>query len=145
MASGIGVKGIKDARYDLIPPEATWLESLVYGMGAAKYAERNWEMGYAWGKSIQALERHLQLFKAGEDNDPESGLPHMAHVRWHTGVLLAFQAREVGIDDRPEKTALLLMQAQLLNADEITSAKKQSEFSIAAPLKKERHDVGSER
>lgn len=139
-----GVKGVKDARYDLIPPEATWLESLVYGMGAAKYAERNWEQGYAWGKSIQALERHLQLFKAGEDTDPESGLPHMAHVRWHTGVLLAFQAREVGIDDRPAKTALLAMQATLLNADEITSAKEQSEFSTAV-LKRERRDVGSER
>jgi len=118
-----GVKGVKSARYDLIPPEATWLEALVYGAGANKYAERNWEGGYEWGKSIAALERHVQLFKAGEDIDPEYGLPHLAHARWHTGVLLTFAARELGVDDRPSKTALLAMQATLLNEDEIMNAK----------------------
>jgi hypothetical protein len=118
-----GVKGVKDARYDLIPPEATWYEALVYGVGARKYAERNWEMGYEWGKSIAALERHLQMFKAGEDIDPEYGLPHMAHARWHTGVLLTYAARELGIDDRPSGTALTIMQATLLNEDEIVEAK----------------------
>lgn len=122
-----GVKGVKDARYDLIPPEATWFEALVYGAGAAKYAERNWEGGYEWGKGIGALERHLQLFKAGEDLDPESGLPHLAHVRWHSGTLLTFFARGIGIDDRPEKTALMAMQATLLNEDEIVNARSLSE------------------
>jgi hypothetical protein len=127
-----GVKGSKDARYDLIPPEATWFEALVYGQGAEKYAERNWEMGYEWGKTIAALERHLQLFKAGEDNDPESGLPHMAHARWHTGVILTFAARGLGIDDRPENVALMAMQATVLNQDEILAAgpkKKQDKIN----------------
>ena len=119
-----GVKGVKDARYDLIPPEATWFESLVYGLGANKYAERNWEGGYEWGKGIAALERHLQLFKAGEDLDPESQLPHLAHARWHTGTLLTFFAREIGIDDRSKGANINALQATLLNADEIINAKK---------------------
>lgn len=119
-----GVKGVKDARYDLIPPEATWYEAQVYGKGAAKYAERNWEGGYEWGKSLAALERHLQLFKAGEDIDPESGLPHIAHVRWHTGTLLAFMTRGIGIDDRAKGANLKAFQSSLLNADEIANAKK---------------------
>lgn len=118
-----GVKGTKDARFDLIPPEAAWYESLVYGMGARKYAERNWEMGYEWGKTISALERHIQLFKAGEDLDPESGLPHMAHARWHTGVIIAFQARNVGVDDRTKDVDITVMQAEVLNQDEISNAK----------------------
>lgn len=126
-----GVKGTKLARYDLIPPEATWLEALVYGEGASKYAERNWEMGYEWGKSIAALERHIQLFKAGEDVDPEFGLPHLAHARWHTGVLLTYAARGLGIDDRPEKTALTVMTATLLNPDEIKNAKAGQEPHLA--------------
>ena len=117
-----GIKGIKDAAYDLIPPEATWYEALVYGHGAKKYARRNWEQGYEWGKTIGALERHIQLFKAGEDLDEESGLPHMAHARWHTGVILAFQARNIGTDDRPKNTALEVMRAVTLNADEIAAA-----------------------
>jgi len=119
-----GVKGVKDVRYDLVPPEPTWYEAQVYGKGAEKYAERNWEGGYEWGKSIAAIERHIQLFKAGEDIDPESGLPHLAHARWHCGTLLAFMARGVGVDDRAKSANIDAMQAQLLNADEIVNAKK---------------------
>lgn len=119
-----GVKGVKDVRYDLVPPEATWLEARVYGKGAEKYAERNWEGGYEWGKSIAAIERHIQLFKAGEDIDPESGLPHLAHARWHTGTLLAFMVRGIGVDDRAKGANLEALQSVLLNQDEITNAKK---------------------
>jgi hypothetical protein len=118
-----GVKGVKLARYDLVPPEATWFEALVYGVGAEKYAERNWEQGYEWGKSVSALERHLQLFKAGEDIDPEYNLPHMAHARWHTGTLLAYWARKHGIDDRTKLANINVMQAVLLNPEEIAKAK----------------------
>ena len=41
-----GEKGSKQARYDLIP--AIPLDELarVYGRGAEKYLERNWERGY---------------------------------------------------------------------------------------------------
>jgi hypothetical protein len=119
-----GVKGVKDVRLDLVPPEAVWLEALVYGKGAEKYAERNWEGGYEWGKSLAALERHIQLFKAGENLDPETGLPHLAHARWHTGTLLAFMARGIGIDDRAKGANLEVLNAMLLNQDEISNAKK---------------------
>lgn len=118
-----GVKGVKAARYDLLPPEPTWYEALVYGAGASKYADRNWENGYEWGKGIAALERHIQLFKAGEDLDPEFGLPHLAHARWHTGTLLTFWAREIGIDDRTKEANIDVMKATLLNPEEIVNLK----------------------
>jgi len=118
-----GVKGVKNARFDLVPPEPNWFEALVYGAGATKYADRNWELGYEWGKGIAALERHIQLFKAGEDIDSEFGLPHLAHARWHTGTLLTFWARELGIDDRA-KANINAMQAVLLNSEEIANAKE---------------------
>lgn len=118
-----GVKGSKEARFDLVPPEAAWLEAVVYGKGAAKYAERNWEMGYEWGKTIAALERHIQLFKAGEDIDPEFGLPHMAHARWHTGVLIAFQARNIGTDDRSKGVDLTVLETVVTNQQEIDEAR----------------------
>ena len=119
-----GVKGVKDVRFDLMPPEPQWYEAQVYGKGAEKYADRNWEGGYEWGKSLAALERHLQLFKAGEDIDPESGLPHLAHARWHTGALLAFWSRGIGIDDRAKTANVDALGATLLNQDEIANAKK---------------------
>lgn len=118
-----GVKGQKTARYDLIPPEATWYEALVLGNGVDKYAERNWEDGYEWGKSIAALERHLQLYKAGENIDPESGLPHLAHVRTHTSILLTFMARGLGVDDRVKNANLEVMKAETINTEEIRNAK----------------------
>jgi len=114
-----GVKGKKDARYDLIPPEATWYEALAFGAGADKYSERNWEDGYEWGLSIAALERHLQLFKAGEDLDPETGLPHIALVRVHTAFLLSFMSRGSGIDDRTKLANPESMVATLLNGEDI--------------------------
>lgn len=95
-----GQKGSKLARFDLISPVAQIEEAKVYGTGATKYDDHNWRKGYAWSLSIAALHRHLIAFQGGEDVDPESGLPHMAHVRWHTGVLLEFAARGLGTDDR---------------------------------------------
>jgi hypothetical protein len=117
-----GVKGVKTARMDLIPFDALWQIALVYGAGAAKYAERNWESGYDWSKSFGALQRHLALFWAGEDNDPETGLPHLAHAGWHCLALMAFSARELGSDDRtldPDALAkgLATMNAELTNPE----------------------------
>ena len=38
-----------------------------------KYADRNWEKGYAWGLSVAALRRHLAEWLKGESIDPETG------------------------------------------------------------------------
>ena len=97
-----GEKGTKLARYDLIPPDALWKVAEVYGEGAKKYADRNWEKGYAWGLSIAALERHLSLFKQREDIDEEMQCYHTAQVAWHALALLTFQLRKLGTDDRTE-------------------------------------------
>lgn len=115
-----GVKGVKSARFDLLPPEAIWQIALIYGMGAQKYAERNWEGGYEYSKSYGALQRHLALFWAGEEVDEESGLPHMAHAAWHCLALLTFEIRRIGKDDRPLERAsqsLDSMRAELTNPE----------------------------
>lgn len=95
-----GQKGQKLARLDLIPVYAQVEEAKVHGMGAAKYAPYNWRKGYEWGLSYGAMQRHLAAFWNGEDRDQESGLPHLAHARWHTGVLLEFLHYGIGTDDR---------------------------------------------
>lgn len=105
-----GVKGVKLARFDLLP----WgiLRELAehFGRGARKYASRNWERGYAWSLSYGALHRHLESFWSGDEIDHDESLytpdePHTARhiiaVVWHACVLAYFSRFGVGTDDRP--------------------------------------------
>ncbi len=99
-----GVKGRKLARFSLIPPEPLWWLAEHYGRGAAKYADRNWERGYPWSWSLDALERHVAAVKLGEWEDPELRSPHLCAVLWHACALLTFAAREIGVNDLPGLT-----------------------------------------
>ena len=47
--------------------------------------------------------RHLWAFWRGEEIDPESGHPHLAHAAFHVFGLLAFTERKIGVDDRKVK------------------------------------------
>lgn len=95
-----GQKGQKDARLGGADPLAMMELARVYGFGEQKYARYNYLRGYAWSLSVDALQRHLMGFLAGEERDPESGLLHTAHVAWHGLTLTSFQIRGVGEDDR---------------------------------------------
>lgn len=126
MASTSGKKGVKTARFDLLPWDALWAVATVFGFGAKKYAERNWERGYKWSASKGALDRHLALYWAGQDRDEESGLLHLAHVAWQALVLLAFQLRGVGEDDRPAGEAVESMVAEVTNPEDIEAAREEA-------------------
>lgn len=88
-ASG-GEKGVKRARFDLIPSDALWELAELYGAGGEKYDDRNWERGYEWSKSFAALQRHLHLYWMGHEIDQETGCHHLASVAWHALALLHF-------------------------------------------------------
>lgn len=99
-----GSKEESQARFDLVPPDALAALARVYGYGESKYPSGadgpNYLRGYPFHLSIASVERHIQKFKAGEDIDPESGLPHLAHAAWHCFTLMAFVGRGLGTDDR---------------------------------------------
>lgn len=95
-----GEKGEKPARLGGADPLALEQLALVYGNGEQKYARFNYLKGYDWSLCIDALYRHFLAFQRGEDTDPESGLPHMAHVAWHALALVSFSQRGIGTDDR---------------------------------------------
>jgi hypothetical protein len=78
-----------------------WVAS-VYGWGATKYAERNWELGYPWSWSYAAAQRHAAAARRGEWLDPESGLPHWAHFVWHCLALMTWCETHPEKDDRPK-------------------------------------------
>lgn len=105
-----GQKGVKLARFSLIPWTILREVAEHYGRGARKYDDRNFEKGYAWSYSYDALCRHLEAFWAGEniDDDPSlylEGEPHTSRhiiaVVWHSLALAFFSRYNRGTDDRP--------------------------------------------
>lgn len=95
-----GQKGVKLARFDLIPIGPLTMLAEHYGRGAQKYAEHQWRAGYEWSKSYAALMRHLTAWWAGEDFDPELGSHHLAAVMWHAFCLAELVERFPEHDDR---------------------------------------------
>lgn len=95
-----GEKGSKPAQLTAVHAGALLKLGEVAGFGASKYARHNFLKGYAWSLSSDAHLRHFLAWQGGEDNDPESGLPHLAHAAWHDLALLAFQLEGLGTDDR---------------------------------------------
>lgn len=97
-----GQKGQKRAQLGALDPGALRTVAEVAGYGTEKYDRYNFLKGYDYSLSYDALQRHLMAFWSGENNDPESGLPHLGHAAWHCLALLAFVQRGVGADDRPK-------------------------------------------
>lgn len=95
-----GEKGQKQARLGSIDPKALLTLAEVAGFGEQKYSRLNYLKGYPWSLSYDAMQRHLHMFWAGQDNDDESGLPHLAHAAWHCLAMLAFAQHDLGTDDR---------------------------------------------
>jgi len=93
-------KGVKLARFDLMPVHALWELAEHFGRGAEKYAIRNWEKGYDWSKNYAAAIRHLMQFWAGEDFDKELGSKHVIAAAWHCIVLATFMETHPEKDDR---------------------------------------------
>lgn len=98
-----GVKNRKGDRYDLIPAEFMRALAIHFGVGAKKYADRNWEKGYAWSLSIRSLQAHFNAWLRGEDYDVGeggTGSHHLICAAWHALALFIFQLRGIGTDDR---------------------------------------------
>lgn len=67
-------------RMDLLDPYAMEQLAAVLTFGASKYDSHNWRGGIKFSRILAALLRHIFAFIRGEDLDPESGLPHIAHA-----------------------------------------------------------------
>lgn len=98
-----GAKGQKMARLGSLDPQALLKVAEVAGFGEIKYDRLNYMKGYDWSLTFDAGMRHRLAFWSGEDFDPESGLPHLAHAAWHDLCLLAFFLHDLGSDNRYRK------------------------------------------
>lgn len=80
---------------------AGWEEcAQVFDYGRRKYKAWNWAKGMAWSVPIACAARHLMAMMRGEENDPESGLPHRGHVFCNIVMLMTFADTFAEGDDR---------------------------------------------
>ena len=87
-------------RLELIPQSTMTAMGTVLSYGAKKYAEHNYLKGMAWTRLAGAAGRHLWSWLAGEEDDPESGLPHLSHALASIAMLIETIERKKGLDDR---------------------------------------------
>lgn len=99
-----GAAGALKTPLHLIPPVASAAVARVHAHGAAKYGAYNWRSNQICTTTyIAAMKRHLDAYLDGEDLDPESGEPHIAHIAASCNILLDAGNHGTLVDDRPPR------------------------------------------
>ena len=68
--------------------------------GAEKYDDHNWKKGLKYTEVTESLQRHLNAFIEGEENDPESKLSHVGHILCNAMFLSYMSMYRKDMDDR---------------------------------------------
>jgi hypothetical protein len=97
-------------RMDLLPPEFLFAVATILTFGAAKYEDRNWELGMSWGRVFSAMMRHLWCWWGGKQHTPnnflfggldeETGYSHLWHAAACLCFLITYEQRRIGEDTR---------------------------------------------
>lgn len=80
-------EGVK-ARYELISPIGLRRVAETYGEGAAKYGDKNWEMGFPISDILRHALQHIYNYLGGDRNED-----HLAHAAWN--LLAAMHSEEL--------------------------------------------------
>ncbi|MFM7027812.1 MAG: dATP/dGTP diphosphohydrolase domain-containing protein [Chakrabartia sp.] len=100
------VGSLKPSTWSVMPRWVMLAVGRVMSCGAAKYGAFNFrETKIRASVYEDAIERHLQLWFDGEDNDPETGVSHLASVMASCALLMDAQRRGMLADNR-QKTGL---------------------------------------
>ena len=131
-------KHIRAQKENKIPFEYLVLSVLeddawVHQGGGDKYGIRNWTIDEILASTyVGAMFRHLRAWAMGEDLDPESGKPHLTHLRACCAVVLDGNKHGKLIDDRlraeskggkPEKQFVVCATRSHLTADRFPLSK----------------------
>lgn len=84
----------------LISPIALFKLAQVMSDGAVKYDAHNWRKGFNWTRISDSAQRHLSMWIAGMDKDPDSGRSNLAHLMACVMMLLEFEDTYPDQDDR---------------------------------------------
>lgn len=72
----------------------------VLSFGKQKYAAHNWRQGLEQSRLLAAALRHIFVYLAGEDTDPESGESHLDHASCCLMFARELSATHPHLDDR---------------------------------------------
>jgi len=87
-------------RLSLIPKSALWGMAKAFTYGEKKYGTHNFRKGISYSRLADATMRHLTAYMEGEDNDDESGNPHLDHALASLAMLKFMSVHRQGMDDR---------------------------------------------
>ena len=94
--------GGKKLPLHLIPGSAKAVMALAFLEGALKYGKYNWRIaGVRSSVYLDAMERHLEKFKNGEDSDPTTSVPHLGSIMACCAILIDAAICGKLTDDRP--------------------------------------------
>lgn len=86
----------------LVPDSLSCFAALAFLEGALKYGQFNWRVaGVRASIYLSAMERHMRKWKAGEDSDPKTGVPHLASILACAAIILDADVCGKLNDDRP--------------------------------------------
>lgn len=87
-------------RWSLVSWKALQPMVKVLEFGATKYSDHNWKKGLKYTEICESLQRHLNAFVEGENDDPESKLSHIGHILCNAMFLSYMYLFKKDMDDR---------------------------------------------
>tara|TARA_B110000285_G_C14809135_1_gene461130 strand:- start:423 stop:689 length:267 start_codon:yes stop_codon:yes gene_type:complete len=68
--------------------------------GAEKYDDHNWKKGLKFTEVMESMQRHMNAFADGENDDKESKLTHVGHILCNAMFLSYMYLFRKDMDDR---------------------------------------------
>lgn len=99
--SGPIYKALRAFRDDAVFAEAAHVFHHVTTRPVKPYPMWNWAKGMPWSVPTACAVRHLLAILRGEENDPETGLPHRGHAMCNLIMLAQYERSYPEGDDRP--------------------------------------------
>lgn len=88
-------------RMDLLDPQFLMGIAQVLGFGAKKYGDYNWQKGFDHSRLYAAIQRHLNKYWKGQNEDEESGMHELLHAACGLMMLYWHSQNLSDRDDRP--------------------------------------------
>lgn len=98
--------GITKLPMHLVSPIVKAYQAISHFLGNVKYGAWNYRgAGVRYSVYKAALERHVDAWWEGEENDPVDGTPHLANAQACLNILIEAKYTPSSIDDRPPSRA----------------------------------------
>lgn len=109
---GVGVK--KWRQYCTVPITIIWELGVAMLEGTLKYGRHNYRVaGVRASIYVDAAKGHIDCYWEGQDIDPDSGLHHIVKAMASLAVLRDAMIHKKYVDDRPPKTDVDALSAEL--------------------------------